>query len=139
MKNIICRIKLKIGIVYSSHDIEITSLDETFPEINRDKYIGLCVSRKISVDGDVMHIVHFSIVKKIFKKYIYLISKDRKSLEETANWMNSYENMCIAINKDILGETIAKDSLYSMDLPRYLEKLFYENINQKDICKGLEP
>ena len=55
---------------------------------------------------------------------------------KTANWMNAYKDMCQAINKDILGIEIVKDSFYSMDLPRYLEELFYEEKNKKEINKG---
>lgn len=138
MKNIICKIKSKIGIIHSSKDIEITSLDETFPCINRNKYIGLCVKTQTSTHSDIMYIAHFSIVRNIFEKYVHLIRQDRKDLEETANWMNAYENMCRAINKDILGRETAKDSLYSMDLPRYLEQLLHENKNRKEIFKVVQ-
>lgn len=135
-ENIKCKIKSKIGILYSSANIEITSLTETFPFINRNKYIGLCVKIKTSTKSDILYIAHFSIVKRVFEKYVHLIRKDREELEETANWMNAYESICRAINKDILGIEIAKDSLYSMDLPRYLEKLFYENANNRVTFTG---
>lgn len=95
----------------------------------RKKYIGLCVKEEVSFASDTMHIAHFSIVKSLFDKYAHLISKNRRNLEETANWMNAYEDMCIAINKDILGIKIAKDSFYSMDLARYLEQIYYEKKN----------
>ena len=135
MNNIICKIKSKTGMIYSVDNIEVTSIEETFLYVNRNKYIGLCVKTQLLNYSDIIHIAHFSVVKNIFEKYTHLIKNDRASLEETENWMNAYESMGKAINKDILGVEISRDSYYSMDLARYLEQIFHEKENQKEIFK----
>ena len=127
MNQIKCKIKSGIGKIYSINKHEVTSMDESFSFIKGNKYIGLSVEEKAILKSDVMYMAHYTIVKKSFIKNNSIIEKDRHILELTANWMLPYEKTCNDICIDILGEKLADKSAYSMDLVRFLEKIYLKN------------
>jgi len=133
MPKLHCKIKSGIGEIHSLSQREVTTLDETFPRINRDKYIGLSVKVQSVLKSDSIYIAYHSIVENSFKENNFIIEKDRLSLQLTANWMLPYEKSCLAICKDILGKELSTQTLYSMDLPRFLEKLIENNYSKKKV------
>lgn len=131
MNHIKCKINSGLGIIYSLKPLDITCLDETFPCINRNRYVGLSVHPTDIYNSDIIYIAHHSIVRKSFKKNKIILEEDRIRLQTTANWMLPYEETCLRICKDILGIETFNKTLYSMDLPRFLERIIENEILQK--------
>jgi len=125
------RILIKNGYGIVMHDDpeeELNSLDESFPCINQDKYIGINVLQEFYGGQDVLQIVHYNEFFTAFMSWRAILEVEYVEDNDGADWYKPYEELIVHIVEELLPNN---EVCWCMDLARKVESEL-QDIHQKE-------
>lgn len=109
-----------VGIIFSEDpEVEVTSIDESFPEVDQDKFVGINVRYSGQKKREVIEIATID----RFKEALSHVRENQSitvdySYNDTSSWYEQYEEVAIEIVKYLFP---GSEVQYSMDLVRRIE------------------